>query len=30
MKYLRGCAEKFADEYIDVHLVTYSKPGAAA
>jgi cyclopropane-fatty-acyl-phospholipid synthase len=30
MKYLRGCAEKFADEYIDVHLVTYRKPGAAA
>jgi cyclopropane fatty-acyl-phospholipid synthase-like methyltransferase len=20
MKYLRGCAQKFADEYIDVHL----------
>jgi cyclopropane-fatty-acyl-phospholipid synthase len=30
MKYLRGCAEKFAGEYIDVHLVTYLKPGAAA
>jgi cyclopropane-fatty-acyl-phospholipid synthase len=30
MKYLRGCAEKFADEYVDVHLVTYQKPGAAA
>jgi cyclopropane-fatty-acyl-phospholipid synthase len=30
MKYLRGCAQKFADEYIDVHLVTYLKPGAAA
>jgi cyclopropane-fatty-acyl-phospholipid synthase len=30
MKYLRGCAEKFADEYIDVHLVTYLKPDAAA
>ena len=30
MKYLRGCAEKFADGYIDVHLVTYLKPGAAA
>jgi cyclopropane-fatty-acyl-phospholipid synthase len=29
MKYLRGCAQKFADEYIDVHLVTYLKPGAA-
>jgi cyclopropane-fatty-acyl-phospholipid synthase len=30
MKYLRGCAEKFAGEYIDVHLVPYLKPGAAA
>lgn len=30
MKYLRGCAQKFTDEYIDVHLVTYLKPGAAA
>ena len=30
MKYLRGCAEKFAGEYIDVHLVTYLKPDAAA
>jgi cyclopropane-fatty-acyl-phospholipid synthase len=30
MKYLRGCAEKFADGYIDVHLVTYLKPGATA
>ena len=30
MKYLRGCAEKFASEYIDVHLVTYLKPGTAA
>jgi cyclopropane-fatty-acyl-phospholipid synthase len=29
MKYLRGCAQKFADEYIDVQLVTYLK-GAAA
>jgi hypothetical protein len=29
MKYLRGCQEKFADEYIDVHLVTYDKQGAA-
>jgi cyclopropane-fatty-acyl-phospholipid synthase len=29
MKYLRGCAQKFAGEYIDVHLVTYLKPGAA-
>ncbi|MCT7658269.1 cyclopropane mycolic acid synthase family methyltransferase [Mycobacterium deserti] len=26
MKYLRGCQEKFADEYIDVRLVTYAKP----
>jgi cyclopropane-fatty-acyl-phospholipid synthase len=30
MKYLRGCAEKFAGGYIDVLLVTYLKPGAAA
>jgi cyclopropane-fatty-acyl-phospholipid synthase len=30
MKYLRGCAQKFADEYIDVNLVTYLKPGAVA
>lgn len=30
MKYLRGCAQKFAGQYIDVHLVTYSKPGTAA
>jgi cyclopropane-fatty-acyl-phospholipid synthase len=30
MKYLRGCAEKFAGEYIDVHLVPHLKPGAAA
>ena len=30
MKYLRGCAEKFADEYIDVLLVTYLKPDAVA
>ena len=29
MKYLRGCAQKFADEYIDVFLVTYLKSGAA-
>ena len=29
MKYLRGCAQKFADGYIDVRLVTYLKPGAA-
>jgi cyclopropane-fatty-acyl-phospholipid synthase len=27
--YLRGCAQKFADQYIDVHLVTYLKRGAA-
>jgi cyclopropane-fatty-acyl-phospholipid synthase len=30
MKYLRGCQEKFADEYIDVLLVAYDKQGAAA
>jgi cyclopropane-fatty-acyl-phospholipid synthase len=30
MKYLRGCAEKFADEYIDVQLVTYLKQHATA
>jgi cyclopropane-fatty-acyl-phospholipid synthase len=30
MKYLRGCQEKFADEYIDVLLVTYDKQRAAA
>jgi cyclopropane-fatty-acyl-phospholipid synthase len=29
MKYLRGCAQKFADEYIDVHLLLYLKPAAA-
>jgi cyclopropane-fatty-acyl-phospholipid synthase len=29
MKYLRGCAQKFADGYIDVHLVTYLTPDAA-
>ena len=29
MKYLRGCAEKFAGEYIDVQLVTYLKQAAA-
>jgi cyclopropane-fatty-acyl-phospholipid synthase len=28
MKYLRGCAQKFADEYIDVQLITYLKPAA--
>jgi cyclopropane-fatty-acyl-phospholipid synthase len=30
MKYLRGCAQKFADQYIDVLLITYLKPGAVA
>jgi cyclopropane-fatty-acyl-phospholipid synthase len=30
MKYLRGCAEKFAGEYIDVQLVTYLKQHATA
>jgi cyclopropane-fatty-acyl-phospholipid synthase len=30
MKYLRGCAEKFAGEYIDVHLVTYLKQAGNA
>jgi cyclopropane-fatty-acyl-phospholipid synthase len=30
MKYLRGCAEKFAGEYIDVLLVTYLKQAATA
>jgi len=30
MKYLRGCAEKFAGEYIDVHLVTYLKQHVTA
>jgi cyclopropane-fatty-acyl-phospholipid synthase len=30
MKYLRGCAEKFAGEYIDVHLVTYLKQAGTA
>jgi cyclopropane-fatty-acyl-phospholipid synthase len=29
MKYLRGCAQKFADEYIDVHLLSYLKPASA-
>jgi cyclopropane fatty-acyl-phospholipid synthase-like methyltransferase len=29
MNYLRGCAQKFADEYIDVHLLLYLKPAAA-
>jgi hydroxy mycolic acid synthase MmaA4 len=30
MKYLRGCERYFADEMLDVSLVTYLKPGAAA
>ncbi|MBV8293269.1 MAG: class I SAM-dependent methyltransferase, partial [Mycobacterium sp.] len=30
MKYLRGCEHYFADEVLDVSLVTYLKPGAAA
>ena len=30
MRYLRGCQAYFADEVIDVSLVTYLKPGAAA
>jgi cyclopropane-fatty-acyl-phospholipid synthase len=30
MKYLRGCEHYFADEMLDVSLVTYLKPGAAA
>jgi cyclopropane-fatty-acyl-phospholipid synthase len=30
MKYLRGCAEKFTGEYIDVQLVTYLKQHATA
>jgi cyclopropane-fatty-acyl-phospholipid synthase len=30
MKYLRGCQYYFIDESIDVSLVTYLKPGAAA
>jgi cyclopropane-fatty-acyl-phospholipid synthase len=30
MKYLRGCEHYFADEIIDVSLVTYLKPGALA
>ena len=28
MKYLRGCQHYFADEMLDVNLVTYLKPGA--
>ena len=30
MRYLRGCEHYFTDESIDVSLVTYLKPGAAA
>jgi cyclopropane-fatty-acyl-phospholipid synthase len=30
MKYLTGCQYYFVDESIDVSLVTYLKPGAAA
>ena len=30
MKYLRGCEHYFAEEMLDVSLVTYLKPGAAA
>jgi cyclopropane-fatty-acyl-phospholipid synthase len=30
MRYLRGCQYYFIDESIDVNLVTYLKPGAAA
>jgi cyclopropane-fatty-acyl-phospholipid synthase len=30
MRYLRGCEQYFTDEVIDVSLVTYLKPGAAA
>jgi cyclopropane-fatty-acyl-phospholipid synthase len=30
MKYLRGCRDYFADDCVDVNLVTYLKPGAAA
>ena len=30
MKYLTGCQYYFIDETIDVSLVTYLKPGAAA
>ncbi len=30
MKYLRGCRDYFADEALDVSLVTYLKPGAVA
>jgi len=30
MRYLKGCQYYFIDEGIDVSLVTYLKPGAAA
>ena len=30
MRYLKGCQYYFIDESIDVSLVTYLKPGAAA
>jgi cyclopropane-fatty-acyl-phospholipid synthase len=30
MRYLKGCQYYFIDEAIDVSLVTYLKPGAAA
>ena len=30
MRYLNGCQYYFVDEIIDVSLVTYLKPGAAA
>jgi cyclopropane-fatty-acyl-phospholipid synthase len=30
MKYLRGCRDYFADDCVDVNLVTYLKPGAAS
>jgi cyclopropane-fatty-acyl-phospholipid synthase len=30
MRYLRGCQRYFTEEVIDVSLVTYLKPGAAA
>ncbi|MFZ0716843.1 class I SAM-dependent methyltransferase, partial [Mycobacterium sp.] len=30
MRYLRGCERYFTEEVIDVSLVTYLKPGAAA
>jgi cyclopropane-fatty-acyl-phospholipid synthase len=30
MRYLKGCQFYFIDDSIDVSLVTYLKPGAAA